>query len=52
MCVCWVIVLENDRENGRRMRFWEAFCQLQMHTITQAAVCVCDSVCLCVSFGF
>ena len=45
MCVCVCLlgdVLENERENGRRMvkrgenRFWEAFCPLHMHTITQA----------------
>ena len=36
--------MESGRENGRRMakggenRFWEAFCPLHMHAITQAAM--------------
>ena len=41
LCVCLLgDVVENEWENGRRMikrgenRFWKAFCQLQMHTIT------------------
>ena len=36
--------MESGRENGRRMakrgenRFWEAFCPLHMHAITQVAM--------------